>query len=66
MESISDEIPFGRQIYLAFRIDITRSINLYFRGGLLSRPPPEGLPVVLGQPAVLIVFILILLSLIYD
>src|SRR5690606_38681127 len=26
----------------------------YLRGGLLSRPPPEGFPVVLGQPALLI------------
>ena len=28
----------------------------YLRVGLLSRPPPEGFPVVLGQPALLIMF----------
>src|SRR5690606_25054367 len=34
-------------------------LSPYFRGGLLSRPPPEGFPVVLGQPALLIFYLLI-------
>lgn len=32
----------------------------YFDGGLLSLPPPDGLPVVLGHPAELLPFPIVL------
>lgn len=43
--------PLTSGVFSRENLSVTVSIDYYFFGGLFTLPPPDGLPVLLGQPA---------------